>query len=51
MEGKQLDIKSLLVHLLIVDVVCSASSACLKAATMEAKKARVRHVWNISQMQ
>ena len=51
MEGKQLDIKSLLVHLLVVDVVCWAASACLKAATTEAKKARGRHVWNASRMQ
>ena len=39
MESKQLDIKSWLVHLLVVDVVCSAASAHLKAATTEAKKA------------
>ena len=51
MEGKQLDIKSQPVCLLFVDVVCSAVSACLKAATTEAKKARGRHVWNASRMQ
>ena len=51
MESKQLDIKSWLVHLLVVDVVCSAASARLKAATTEAKKARGRHLWNASRMQ
>ena len=40
MEGKQLDIRSQPVCLLFVDVVCSAVSACLKAATTEAKKAK-----------
>ena len=49
MEGKQLDIRSQPVC--FVDVVCSAVSACLKAATMEAKKARGRLVWNASRMQ
>ena len=51
MESKQLDIKSWLVHLLVVDVFCLAVSARLKAATTEAKKARVRHLWNVSRMQ
>ena len=51
MESKQLDIKSWLVHLLVVDVVCLAANARLKAATTEAKKARGRHLWNASRMQ
>ena len=51
MESEQLDIKSWLVHLLVVDVVCLAASARLKAATTEAKKARGRHLWNASRMQ
>ena len=38
MESEQLDIKSWLVHFLVVDVVCLAASARLKSATTEAKK-------------
>ena len=51
MEVKRLHMKSWPVRSLVVDVVCSVASACLKAMITEAKKSRGRQVWTTSPMQ